>query len=625
MLKRFFSLLIPASLFLLVLGAKLDVLHRYGSDLPRWDQLDAEGLALFVPLARGELRFTDLFRPHNEHRIFWTKLLGLAELKLNGQWDARLQCTVNAVLHSALAVWVFLFARRGLDRRLHPAVFALVALFFALPLAWENPLAGFHSQQYFLLLFSFGAIALLPAAAPWSACWWVGAACTLAALGSMGSGLFAAAIVLGVLGLQARAAHDPRAMLRRAAPTLAVCGIALALGALGRVSVDYHEALKAGSAADFLLYALHCFGWPAGQPWSWLAAVFWSPALALAWRLARRRDGPVEAFPWIVLGLCAWVALQILATAYTRGAGGGMPSSRYADTFAFGLVANGLALAWLWPHFARPASRVAVPAGWIAAVLVSVASLARDIFQHPLPDNRRYLDACVENVRCYLATEDASHLREPDIPYPGIRSLRERLDQPALRAIMPASVRVPLAVAAQAPGPFRSHNTVRPARRHTPPPPPWPEAMAGLPEPANRVVWHSDPALGAGEFRSQPLRVATGTVLRFIVAGRGAVGLAAVDAATGAPLDEAELGGIRPDGWRSAYLRVPRGEIVLLARTGGAGAWLAFGEPAEMALGSHACDQLVRRGRWLWPAASLAAVLAWMGAIYCARNGKTLW
>lgn len=163
--KRLLSFIIPACLFLTVFGLKLDVIHRFGSDLPRWDQLDAEGLAVFVPLAEGKLRLVDLFRPHNEHRIFWTKLLGLIELKLNGQWDARLQCTVNAALHSLIAVAVFLFARRGLAHRLHAPAFVLIALLFGLPLAWENPIAGFHSQQYFLLGFSFGAIWILAVAA----------------------------------------------------------------------------------------------------------------------------------------------------------------------------------------------------------------------------------------------------------------------------------------------------------------------------------------------------------------------------------------------------------------------------------------------------------------------------
>lgn len=614
MRRGLLTVLLSGCLFTLVFGLKLEIIHHFGTDLPRWDALDAEGLALYLPRAEGRLHLADLFRPHNEHRIVWTKLLGLAELKLNGQWDARLQCVVNAALHSVIAVFVFLFVRRGLDRRLHAPVFVLLALLFGLPLAWENPLAGFHSQQYFLLGFSFGAIALLPSATAWSPRWWTGTACLFAALVTMGSGLFAAAIILFVLGLQGWVAGNPPGRFRSAVPTVAMCAAALILGALGRVSVDYHDTLKAGSPADFLRYTLHCLQWPA-QDWSWLALVLWLPVALLAWRVLRRLDKDAGPLPLVLLGLAAWVVLQILATAYTRGVDGGMPSSRYADTLAFGLIVNGLALAWLWPRLTPWRSCAAVSVAWVLAVIGPVSVQSALIFGRALPANRRHLEACEENVRRYLVTDDSTHLAGDDIPYPGIRALRERIDPPAIRAILPVSVRPPLSLANPSDaGPFVAHSTIRRARKFTPAPAELPAPLSALPKLEQRTLWFST---RAGGF-SHALDLPRATVLRFMVAGSGTPELSLVYPSSVVGL---ELAKMSPTGWHLVHVSVPAGRSVLQARVP-ENSWLAFSEPVEMAPGSYWSRRLVRTGRLLWPAAALAAGLCGLGAWYCTRREK---
>lgn len=199
MRTRLFIGLQAFGLFLVILGLKFDVIHRFGSALPMWDQWDAEGLHVFVPQAAHKLGPGDFFRAHNEHRIALARLLGFAELATNGQWDARLQCVVNAFLHAAFGVFLYLFGRRSLSPRWHTAWFAFVAALIGPPLAWQNAISGFHSQQYFLLPLSFGMIVLLPDASPWSVRWWLGAACGALALFSMASGLLAAAVVIAVM------------------------------------------------------------------------------------------------------------------------------------------------------------------------------------------------------------------------------------------------------------------------------------------------------------------------------------------------------------------------------------------------------------------------------------------
>jgi hypothetical protein len=86
----------PVQYVLLILAAKLWVIARYGSPLPHWDQWTVEAEALYPRYFAGTLRLPDLFGFWNEHRIFWTRALALAELRLYGTWQPLLQMGVNA-------------------------------------------------------------------------------------------------------------------------------------------------------------------------------------------------------------------------------------------------------------------------------------------------------------------------------------------------------------------------------------------------------------------------------------------------------------------------------------------------------------------------------------------------
>ena len=77
--KRLLYYTLPV--FLVVLGSKLLFIQLFGSNLPFWDQWDAEGAGLFKPYLEGTLGPEHLFASHNEHRILFTRLLELAMLE----------------------------------------------------------------------------------------------------------------------------------------------------------------------------------------------------------------------------------------------------------------------------------------------------------------------------------------------------------------------------------------------------------------------------------------------------------------------------------------------------------------------------------------------------------------
>ncbi len=592
----------------IVIGARWTVLDRYGSDLPSWDQWDAEGLNLLAPWAEHRLTPEMLLAPHNEHRVVLTKLASLALAAADGQWDQRLECAFNALIAAAISAGLFALGLRAWGRRRQGILFVLLASAYALPLAWQNILYGFHSQQLFLVAFSLAAIALLPDARPWGLRWWLGAGAALGAMGSLATGLFAPAVAGGILAARGFRRSRP---LRSILPGLCLCAGLVAAGVFTRVSVGYHEALRAHTVSDFLLTSVRSLQWPSGEDrWAWAALVVWAPWAWLSLRLARRGGEGREAGV-ILAGLGAWVLLQVGATAYARGAGAPWPASRYSDTLVFGALVNALSIGWLSRQagLARSARLSVLGSLWISVFLLGAWGQTRRIFGSELPAVRTENFYCEENVRHYLASGDTAYLNHIEIPYPDPKVLAERLGTPALRALLPGSVREPLHLSEASCAGFA------PGDRGGVSPPTAPLVL--------RASWGSY-GRGAASWESAPLRARLHGWLRFEVAGREAGGLELADPRTGSAIVQVRPSRLPGDTWRSAYVRAPDGEFIVRAAAPDPARWIAFSEPVEMAPLSYGAWRAIRNGPLIAEVSALAAalVLAWgLFTRFCSSSG----
>jgi hypothetical protein len=605
-----------ASLFALVLGSRWMVINRFGTDMPQWDQWDAEGINLLAPWFQHHFTFGLLFKPHNEHRVALTKLVNLGVTLANGQWDQRLEAVVNAIFPGLIAIGLFSLGARNLARPWQALIFLVVAAGYSLPLAWQNVLGGFHSQQYFLIGLSLAAIVQLSSAKAGSGRWLIGAACAGLALGSMATGFFAAVVVAGVVLLRILRKELP---LGAALPTLALSAVVATIGWATHVVVDYHEPLKAKDSSDFILTAIHSLQWPVDVT-PWAAVVLWLPWLCL---VAAVVLGPVRtsgrSFGWIIAGLGGWTVLQIAATAYARGAGGPWPSSRYVDTLIFGAVVNAMALGWLFES-SRPAGSSrsfigAFAAVWSLVLASGVWTQTKEVLSVELPWARSGTAACEETLRNYLATGDERYLQAA-VPYPDATDFLPHIRIPELRAILPASVRPGLAMAAASgPAPFIPY-TFRPKPRADGT---WkrddggsstglPPTISPLP---NSPTWGSFGRAGSanlGDWSSKPLSAPLGGWLRFETAGDiGEPGhsLELRDASTLALVGTVRPSKVPKDSWREAYVRAPARPFIVVAHDGSPNGWMAFSQPVEMASLSHLALRAAKQG-WLVAAVGAA-------------------
>lgn len=585
-------------LFVFLTSIKLWISERFATDLPNWDQWDAEGLYLLLPWQQGALRFVDLFAPHNEHRIALTKLWALALVELNGQWDARIQMLFNGAMHSAIAVglWAWLqplIASRG-ARLLW--VVALLAT-FAPPHAWQNTLGGFHSQQYFLLGLSLLGLDRTLRCREGSPRWLCGVSCLALSLFSMASGPAAAAVtVVAVLAFNG----SPLAALRRFWPTVLASLVVLAIGLSLHVRFAGHEALRAHSFHDFVLSLWHALQWPVTF-FAPFAVLSYAPWLALCLNLAFART-PLftDRRAHVLAAAGGWVVLQFLAAAYARGADGAWPASRYFDTHTFGLLVNlaimlttlsRLRLAFPERSTLRTLIRIAL-AVWCIGVGAGLAVHAKRVLAGDLPTVGAWFEASTRNTRLYLGTGDRQWMQEPEIPYPSADVLVERLSHPELTRILPVSVARSLAVSPDTAQGFAadqaSPSTVRLVFAPT-----WgSHGQQGTT--AEERIW-----------TSQPVTPPDLGYLKFEVAGdlgRGAVSLDLWSADGVRHLSTVRPSRVPGDSWRAAYVRTPREPFRIVASDRDPAGWLAFSAPTSMATGSY----------WVWRLAAHAPLLAWV-------------
>ena len=295
-----------ATLFLVVFSAKLFLMRDNPVTVPFWDQWDAEASRLFVPFNSCDLSWSQMFSLHNEHRIFFTRLLALDLLAVNRLWDPRVEQVVNAAMHAFTGVLLATLLWLANERRRMDLVAMVCAFTFAMPFAWDNTLMGFQSAFYFLLLFSIPAIGLIGRYRQGSGPWFLGWACALSALFTSAGGVTAAVAIAGMVVL--KLAGNWREW-GEALSNLMVAAVVTGIGlALASPPLPGHEPLRAKTVAEFSGALWHNLAWP-WIDFSQFAVVMWLPIclllIAAAWR--RGRTTELER---LIVALGGWVAMN---------------------------------------------------------------------------------------------------------------------------------------------------------------------------------------------------------------------------------------------------------------------------------------------------------------------------
>jgi hypothetical protein len=231
--------------------------------------------------------------------------------------------------------------------------------------------------------------------------------------------------------------------------------IIVVVGLFLRVDFPPHRPLKASSLAEFLHALLKLMEWPQkGFPPFMILSYL--PLALLAWDRwrARTRDS-LHSWDCVVICVGIWSAAQLVATAYSRGAGAPEPATRYLDSLNAGVFVNFIAGTG--------------PAEPLPAIKVRLRSLASADGHGVVPLRRsrlcpadgrafpRHCGAHPDLVPGHDPQSGALRLHEGqtlaarpfDTLSPTRHLLIEFVGNPVLRSLLPVSVRDAIPVAAE--------------------------------------------------------------------------------------------------------------------------------------------------------------------------------
>ncbi|MEI7824732.1 MAG: hypothetical protein WCI01_05490 [Chlorobiaceae bacterium] len=422
------SLLLYLAFVFIVFGAKAIIISNFGSSIPFWDQWDAQADSLYRPWLLGSRHWMDLFASHNEHRIFTTRALSLLLLYLNkGVWDPMFEMYVNAMLHTVALLFLLFLMQKGLERGTKFAFFFFASLLFAVPFGYENTLAGFQSQFYFLLLFSFiflwAIIQFHTAPKRWFP---VLVFSALLSFFSLASGALTIAAGVGTLVIRWLCGIQ-----RTRATLLLIILLSLACAAAIYFTpiIPRHAALKAKSLLDFVIDILRATGG---------GLLYFPVVLFLIRHFQNIRSATGHS--WFVVALCLWVTGQIFAIAYGRSSW--ILTSRYLDLFAIGILLNGYCLLFMLQGEESVELLINKAFIWF----VFVAACLGLIFPSMIKAIESKNAACLrneDNVRGYLTTRDYTFLQKApyeEIPYDDAVRLKSLLDNKTISSILTPAV-----------------------------------------------------------------------------------------------------------------------------------------------------------------------------------------
>ncbi|HEX7324217.1 MAG TPA: hypothetical protein VF292_02535 [Rhodanobacteraceae bacterium] len=435
-------ILLPVLAFVIVTLARIVYVSLYASPLPFWDQWDELDRQI-RPWFYGGWHFLQLFAPHNQHRIAFTRVISLLLAGVNNRvFDNLVLAYANTLIYAAMwGTALTLLVRDQRNRSICWLIAGAVVALGVLPFDWGNTLVGFQNQFYLL---EFGAVVLTGIVAYHELS--VGTIVLLTVLAvanlvTMASGLLAAPAAGFALIL---CAWQKPVTWRRLVTALALLAL---VAIIGLVLLDHSRGvatLHAKDAGDFFHGLRIALMWPLethpDHPTRWVfTALLWAPSLI--WLVLFYRTHRAERSEIVAVTLAGWVFLQCMAVGYSRGHDMNLLAPRYSEITALGIAAN------TWLALKLVTRRGA--AWWGRVVVVVAGILVAYVFWRRTPGDlaamrQRHVFTTIEtrNVERYLAGIPLPALPEGslDIPYPVAARLRILLGNPEIRRMMAPAI-----------------------------------------------------------------------------------------------------------------------------------------------------------------------------------------
>lgn len=386
---RKYDYLMMTGAFLVVLGAMLWTVQFYGDSVPFYDEWEAEAGWLYRLYEQGRLGLSEIFAPHNGHRIVLTRVTALFLYVVNGGWDPQLQLIVNAFLHAFICTLLIKFgALRLNDKNLILPISATVLL-FAIPFSWLTILVAFQTQFYFMMLFSILSLNYFS-----SAKYVLGYLFATLAIFSMTSGAFVLPAFIATIMIEV---VRNKSIAKEQIVHILISAVIFAVFMLTLPEETNDQAYYAQHLLGFVITILAAISWPFRVSWG-IGLIIYVPFVVFIIRAVF-----MARVPLFLLSLGMFISLQILAMGYFRGGEGVPPANRYWEIMIVGVWLNCMCVAYLAHHssikFGKKAAVV-----WLFIAAVGMASLGYQAFATGLPARKAESLVAQNLITEYLET-----------------------------------------------------------------------------------------------------------------------------------------------------------------------------------------------------------------------------
>lgn len=585
-----FRLFVPLCLIGIVLlggGAKLWLIHLYGSDLPDRSQwLDGQA-GVVDAWATGVQSASSDLAPARDYPVL-ARWISQGLLNLNGQWDNRLLVVANTFIHVfAVALLVALLA----PRLTRPGIWLTslaAAVLVAAPLNTGEILAGSALPDCLTLVLAIPAVWMLLEHRPASRDWWLGFALATATpfASHLSPALFAG---LGAVTLARAWIDRPRRNVHAVNGAVAIAGL------IGSLLLEYRNL---GAAlrwdAHWPQWIAQALAFPLAG-WWWLLPLLHAPLAIWFWLLYRDPDRKQTLAP--MLGIVSTAATLIAVHLCLERTPRDAAPTALASTM---LLIDVAGVAWLWHHRVGPRSlRLLGTIAWTALVAIGLRSHTDRTLGGELPAASAATSSAASQLEQYCRDFDITRLAQPDVQQAtGVSAehLHEFLAPRYLQRGLPMSVRPRVRLhAGSATTPDFSTDV----------------EGSGLP-PALARAWVSGRGprpLGGSVFVSRTLPPGLLPMLQFRVAGdlgtpRFPLALRSLETGETCTLVLEERTGAR---WKNVNLVRPPDPVVLVVGPAAADAWGAFSEPVEQGVLSWYTRKFAKN--WAWFASGGAVAL----------------
>ena len=323
-----------------------------------------------------------------------------------------------------------------------PVIITMALVLFTLPFGWENTLAGFQSQFYFVLLFGILSLWIVAFSRPFKISWFGGILFGILAYLSLASGVFvfAATSVMGLLKIISEKEYTIKNLMG------VILFILLFMVEYHFIVVVHaHDSLKATSFYGLVTSFEIVSGWPLSGLKINLNCIFpfiiYAPSI-ISIILFFKNKAVLRSDEVFLIGLLVFVICNEVGISYGRAVGN--LSSRYTDIYIFGLFINfAFALNLVKKAKNYYSFNKNILYFWASIIIFTLLFIGYKNLPEELYNKKNNGFSEQSNTKNFVDSGDIQNLinkKQLDIPYPDPVRLANLLSDPTIRKILPEKI-----------------------------------------------------------------------------------------------------------------------------------------------------------------------------------------